>query len=113
MKLLLKFNLVFVAIFVLGLVSTGVISRRMRVKERASAPISSRPEATNGGAFSSPRLTWSATRESWVTGRITSHHSITFRPAPMAKKTADSISMKPTQASWARASGTAIGTETT
>ena len=29
MKLLLKFNLVFVAIFVLGLVSTGVLSRRM------------------------------------------------------------------------------------
>jgi len=50
--------------------------------------------------------------ESRVTGRITIHHSIALRTAPMATKTAVNSSMNTLQASWARASGTVIGTDT-
>ena len=84
----------------------------MRPKDAARVAISSLPLDWNSGASSLPRLTWSASSESWVTGRITIVYSITLRATKMNTNTPVSDSMNTLKVSFAFWIGTVIGTET-
>jgi len=85
----------------------------MRLNDCVSTPISSLLFTTKSGAsMFSPWLTWSASLDSCVTGRITMYHSIRLSATKMNANTAVSDTMKVLNAALARAIGTSVGTDT-
>src|SRR5437763_1162672 len=85
----------------------------IRPSASVSTPISSLLFDRNSPAPMLPRLTSSATLDSRVTRLITIRYSIAFSRTIISRNTSASMIMNVRNASFARAIGTAVGTETT